>query len=600
MTVLLGFLLVAAIAGLAFIGYHAFQLHINVARLETDLAAQRARYEQDSKQWKDYCTNAKTQYQGVVNKYNEDAKRWKEYSTALKVENERLSKWKNVADAEVKAAEMVRKAQATLEKVKADADNLISTAQKQSTLLLAEADQKARSQMASANETATAVASEAKEKAKALKDESQAILDSTTSQAAKIIDAANKKAEEIGGDAYEAMRNAALYERTVKAMKNVIDGYGDQYIIPQQNLLDDLADGFSHTQAGQELKRAREATKMMIRNGTAATCEYVEANRRETAINFVVDAFNGKVDSILSRVKHDNAGKLGQQIRDAFTLVNFNGKAFRDASITEAFLAARLDELKWAAIAQQLALEEREEQRRIKEQIREEARAAKERERAFREAAKEEETLRKGIELGQQQAEHATGEQKAMYEERLQEMAERLKEIEERKQRARSMAEQTRKGYVYIISNVGSFGEDVYKIGLTRRWEPLERVRELGDSSVPFGFDVHAMILNEDAPALEQQLHKHFILKQVNKVNHRKEFFRVSLEEIHKEIEKLGVTTGVHWTMTAEAKEYRESLAIEDKIKDNPAEREAWIKRQYKLELMAADLSELAEAEEEE
>lgn len=383
-------------------------------------------------------------------------------------------------------------------------------------------------------------------------------------------------------------------------MKNIIDGYGDQYIIPPQNLLDDLADDFSHTQAGQELKRARDCTKVMIRNGTAATCEYVEANRRETAINFVVDAFNGKVDSILSRVKHDNAGKLEQQIRDAFTLVNYNGKAFRDARITEAFLAARLDELKWAAIAQQLALEEREEQRRIKEQIREEARAVKERERVFREAAKEEETLRKGIELGQQQAEHASGEQKAMYEERLQEMAERLKEIEERKQRARSMAEQVRKGYVYIISNVGSFGEDVYKIGLTRRWDPLERVRELGDSSVPFEFDVHATILSEDAPALEQQIHKHFMLKQVNKVNHRKEFFRASLKEIREEIEKLGLTTGVHWTMTAEAKKYRESIAIENAIKDNPTEREAWIKRQHKLELMVADLSEPVEVEDEE
>ena len=254
----------------------------------------------------------------------------------MKAENERLSKWKNVADAEVKATEMVRTARATLEKAKTDADSMITTAQQQATALLAKADQDAQSQLAIANETASTVASEAKAKAKTLKEEAQAILNSATGQAAKIIDAANKKAEEIGGSAYEAMRNAALYEQTVKAMKNIIDGYGDQYIIPQQSLLDDLADDFSHTQAGQELKRAREATKVMIRNGTAATCEYVEANRRETAINFVVDAFNGKVDSILSRVKHDNAGKLEQQMRDAYTLVNYNGKAFRDARITEA------------------------------------------------------------------------------------------------------------------------------------------------------------------------------------------------------------------------------------------------------------------------
>ena len=174
------------------------------------------------------------------------------------------------------------------------------------------------------------------------------------------------------------MKNAALYEQTVKSMKNLIEGYGDQYIIPEQSILDDLADDFSHTQAGQELKRARECTKVMIRNGTAAACEYVEANRRETAVNFVVDAFNGKVDSILSRTKHDNAGRLAQQIRDAFALVNYNGKAFREARIQEEYLAARLDELKWAVVAQHLATQDRDEQREAKERIREEARAAKE------------------------------------------------------------------------------------------------------------------------------------------------------------------------------------------------------------------------------
>ena len=377
MTALLLLLLIASVRCSWICRLPRFSVAYNRNATGGELAAQQARYEQDSKQWNDYCEKIKTQYQSVVNKYNEDAKRWKEYFASLKTENERLSKWKNVADAEIKATEMVRTARANLEKAKTDANSMTAAAQQQATALLAEADQKAQSQLASVNETANTVASEAKAKAKALKDEAQAILNSATGQAAKIIDAANKKAEEIGGNAYEAMKNAALYEQTVKAMKNLIDGYGDQYIIPQQSLLDDLADDFSHTQAGQELKRAREATKVMIRNGTAATCEYVEANRRETAINFVVDAFNGKVDSILSRVKHDNAGKLEQQVRDAYTLVNYNGKAFRDARITEEFLAARLDELKWAAIAQQLAMEEREEQRRIKEQIREEARAGR-------------------------------------------------------------------------------------------------------------------------------------------------------------------------------------------------------------------------------
>ena len=388
------------------------------------------------------------------------------------------------------------------------------------------------------------------------------------------------------------MKNAALYERTVKAMKNTIDGYGDEYIIPPHSLLDGLADDFQFAQAGRELKNARECTKVMIRNNTAATCDYVEANRRETAVNFVVDAFNGKVDSILSRVKHDNAGKLGQEIRDAFTLVNYNGKAFRDARITEQFLAARLAELKWAAVVQQLALQDREEQRHAKEQAREEARAAKERERALREAAKQEETMQKAVAQAREQFEQATGEQKAMYEERLKEMAEKLREIEERKQRALSMAQQTKKGYVYIISNIGSFGEDVYKIGLTRRWDPRDRIDELGGASVPFGFDVHAMILSEDAPALERQLHKYFVLRQMNKMNRRKEFFRVSITQIREEVEKLGLTDGIHWTIRAEAQEYRDTLATEKAINENPAVREAWIKRQANSEFTGDDILE--------
>lgn len=157
-----------------------------------------------------------------------------------------------------------------------------------------------------------------------------------------------------------------------------------------------------------------------------------------------------------------------------------------------------------------------------------------------------------------------------------------------------SMAQQTRRGQVYIISNVGSFGEHVYKIGLTRRLEPQDRIDELGDSSVPFEFDIHAMIFSEDAPALESQLHEHFVLTQVNKVNHRKEFFRVDLQHICEALQRLGVAA--KWTMTAEAAEYRESQAIEKQIKENPALREAWINRQRQLELIDREVPETADA----
>ena len=186
------------------------------------------------------------------------------------------------------------------------------------------------------------------------------------------------------------------------------------------------------------------------------------------------------------------------------------------------------------------------------------------------------------MEKAQAQIAQASEEQRAEYEKQLLDLTEKLKIAEEKNQKALSMAQQTKRGHVYIISNVGSFGEHVYKIGVTRRLEPFDRIRELGDSSVPFEFDVHAMIFSEDAPTLENQLHRHFVLMQMNKVNYRKEFFRVDLAHIKEEVEKFGLTA--KWTMTALAREYHESLAIEEAIKEDPMKRDAWIKRQLLLE----------------
>ncbi|MBR0167749.1 MAG: GIY-YIG nuclease family protein, partial [Synergistaceae bacterium] len=172
------------------------------------------------------------------------------------------------------------------------------------------------------------------------------------------------------------------------------------------------------------------------------------------------------------------------------------------------------------------------------------------------------------------QLEQANAEQRAAYEAQIAELERKYQEAEERNKRALSMAQQTKAGYVYIISNEGSFGQNIYKIGMTRRLEPLDRVRELSSASVPFAFDVHALIWSDDAPALENMLHKKFALSQVNKVNFRKEFFRLSLSEIRAELEKSGLN--VKWTMTAEAREYRETLTIEKAIQDNPQAREDW------------------------
>lgn len=496
-------------------------------------------------------------------KRKEQIRKLVEEHEKLKSLNKELSKYEDILDIEKEAQKILVKANSDAELMKSEA----------------------RIELENARIKANEIRIDAKTKADENIKKTENLLDNATIESKRIIESANKRAEEIAGQAYIAMKNADSYERTVKAMKNIIEGYGDSYIVPTYSLLDDLAEEFSHTDAGNNLKTCRERSLFMIKKGLAAKCDYVETNRKETAINFVLDAFNGKVDSILSKVKKDNFGTLEQKIKDSFVLVNYNGKAFRNAHITYDYYDSRMEELKWAVIAQELKWQEQEEQRRIKEQIREEEKARREYEKAIKDAQKEEETLKRLIEKAQSQVTQASADQKALLEDKLKELEEKLKIAEERNQRAISMAQQTKSGNVYIISNIGSFGENVYKIGMTRRLEPLDRIKELGDASVPFEFDIHAMIYSDDAPKLENDLHKRFMLMQMNKVNPRKEFFKIGISEIKEEVEKLGVKT--KWTLLAEAKQYRESKSIEEALMNDSKAKDEWEKFQlnYEVEL---------------
>lgn len=468
------------------------------------------------------------------------------------------------------------KSNSNLETSKERAEAIVESSKAKAERIVHDAVQKANKTIENSVDESNEIAQEAKRNRQKAKDylskqtaKGDATLEAAQQSADKIVEFAHTEARTIAGDAIEAKSKADQYTRTVKAMRNTINGYGDEYIIPCHSLLDDLAEEFSHKDAGVELKRAREHSKTLIKNSQAAKCDYVEERRKSTAIRFISDAFNGKCDSILSKVKHDNYGKLQQAILDAFDLVNINGEAFRNAVITKIYLDARLDELKWAIITKELQLIEREEQRAIKEQIREEERARKEYEKAIKEAEKEERLLHKAKAEAEKHLAAANAEQREMYELQLQELEGKLQLAEDKNKRALSMAQQTRMGHVYIISNIGSFGENIYKVGMTRRLEPMDRVKELGDASVPFTFDVHAMINHEDAPTLEKELHKKFSNKRVNQINHRKEFFDISLTELKESIVDMGIET--HWTMASDAQEYRESVAIKAKEREGVA-----------------------------
>ena len=254
-------------------------------------------------------------------------------------------------------------------------------------------------------------------------------------------------------------------------------------------------------------------------------------------VTFVIDAFDGKVSDILSKTKHDNYGTLKQKIRDSYALVNHHGAAFRNARITDQYAASRMDELQWAVATKELQRKSREEQREIREKMREEERVRRELEKAQQEAEKEARTVEEALRKAQEQFSNSSQEERSAFQTKIDELEAELKEAQWKGERAISMAQQTRRGHVYIISNVGSFGDGIYKIGMTRRLEPLDRVKELGDASVPFPFDVHAMIESTDAPLLESALHDEFSLHRVNRVNKRKEFFHAPLAEIRRLVE---------------------------------------------------------------
>lgn len=194
-----------------------------------------------------------------------------------------------------------------------------------------------------------------------------------------------------------------------------------------------------------------------------------------------------------------------------------------------------------------LKLEEAEIRYRIEKQRaddREEAKTQKEFERALKKAEKDEQKAREKLEEERKALTLVESEkERAKLEARIAKLEEAMVQAQETQKRALSMAQQTRSGYVYVISNKGSFGEGVFKIGMTRRLDPMERVIELGDASVPFPFDVHTFIFSDDAPGLEAKLHQRFTDQRVNMLNNRKEFFRVSLDEIKKALEEFGVDT---------------------------------------------------------
>ena len=310
------------------------------------------------------------------------------------------------------------------------------------------------------------------------------------------------------------------------------------------------------------LTTIRNQQKQMIKQDIAASgnTDWTVNNNKAKGRKMVNDmkklllrAFNSECDETIGKVKYNNIEtsvrkivKSAEQIQKLGTIMSvYINQSYIDLKIVELYLAFEY---------QQKKQQEKEEQRELRAQQREEAKLKKEIEEK-RKKIKKEQTHSQIKEHGETEDLIA---KKAELETELSNIDKSIKDIDYREANQKA-------GYVYVISNVGSFGENIYKIGMTRRLEPQDRVDKLGDASVPFKFDVHAMIFSDNAPALEAALHRAFEDRKLNMVNTRREFFYVTLDEI-KQVVKENFDKTVEFIDFPDAEQYRTSLKMREQL----------------------------------
>ena len=357
--------------------------------------------------------------------------------------------------------------------------------------------------------------------------------------------------------------------RELEELTRELDAAREQAELQSFGLYEPHYDFESSAAFKAKLDEIRGQQKAMVRDKTAAVCEaewHVEGSKTkgrqmvQRYLKLQLRAFNGECDAAVVKVRYNNVTATEQRIGRSFEALNKLGETQRCA-ISPQYLDLKISELRLAHEYQEQRAAEKEEQRLIREQMREEERVRREIEKAKSDAEKEEQRYATALEKARQELQRAGDEKRAELQSEIERLQSQLDAAQETKERALSRAQLTKSGHVYVVSNIGSFGENVYKIGLTRRLDPDDRIRELGDASVPFPFDVHAMIYSENAPHLEQMLHRAFDSRRVNLVNLRKEFFTVSLFEVEKAAQDHG---SVEFTLAADAEEYRKTLALRE------------------------------------
>lgn len=339
---------------------------------------------------------------------------------------------------------------------------------------------------------------------------------------------------------------ARVLDSGIEAKKGQVVTFDDAILVQDFGLYEPRFDFANSSQFKDVLKECREQQKEMVKefdreadNTTWRVNNSIAEGRKlvKQISKLIMRAYNGECDEIVRKVKTSNVEKSIERVHKSEDAINKLGTVM-GVSIPLEYAILKEKEVR---LAYEFALQkerEKEELRELKAQEREERKLAQEIAAARKKLEKERKQYLAAYRDASKRLDETPENERIDLQEKVDELRRKLDDVEAAVKDVDYREANQKAGFVYVISNVGSFGEGVYKIGMTRRLEPMERIRELGDASVPFNFDVHAMIFCDDAPRLEAALHKEFEDRKMNLVNTRREFFKASLSEIEEVIKK--------------------------------------------------------------
>ena len=378
-----------------------------------------------------------------------------------------------------------------------------------------------------------------------------------------------QKRDEASFQLSNIQNEIARLEQLVLQKKNLLIQMDEEILMQEFGLYQPKYDFVNSDAYKERLDNIRQNQKAMIKNNVAVsgnmgwTVNGSPAQGRKMVKDMqklLLRAFNSECDDVIEHVKYNNFEASQKRIRSSCESISKLGQIMSIA-VSPYYLSSKMEELQLAFEYRQKKQQEKEEQKELRAKMREEARLQKEIEEERRKVEKEQTHYLNALAKLNRQIEAASEEEKAALQEKRQELESHIASLEEAMKQIDYREANQRAGYVYIISNIGSFGENVYKIGMTRRLDPMERVDELGDASVPFDFDVHAMIFSDDAPKLEAALHRAFENRKLNMINTRREFFNVTLDEI-KEVVRQNYDKTAEFVEIPEAEQFRISLKM--------------------------------------